>query len=410
MADTTTHAGSGHPIGAVVGAARAGFAGIVEAQTWSLGGAETRDLLVEVTALAAQVAELQARLLVHGESTGATSTEVQATSTAAWLAGTTRTVKRDAFAATKLAGKLAAWEATRFSVARGEVLPDQAGVIVDAVEALPEQTWVRQQCEKHLLALAAEHDAKDLKTLGRRVLAVIDPEAAEAHEAKLLEEEEKRAATKTRFSMGTNGDGTHTGRFTIPDLYADMLKKALHGFAAPKHVRSQGGAYDYQRPSPERAGEAFCEFIERHPIDQVPDAGGTSATVVVTVELATLLGGIKAAALDTGTMITAGTARRLACEAGIIPAVLNGTSQVLDLGRKNRFHTKTQRLAIGLAQKHCQAPACTDLDRPGQKFQAVMAAPSSDGSTPSRRSRSDTSSETVSRNRTVLSPTRRSSK
>ena len=190
------------------------------------------------------------------------------------------------------------------------------------------------------------------------MLAVIDPEAAEAHEAKLLEDEEKRAATKTRFSMGTNGDGTHTGRFTIPDLYADMLKKVLHGFAAPKHVRSQGGVYDHHRPSPERAGEAFCEFIERYPTDQVPEAGGTSATVVVTVELATLLGGIKAAALDTGTMITAGTARRLACEAGIIPAVLNGTSQVLDLGRKNRFHTKTQRIAIGLAQKHCQAPAC----------------------------------------------------
>ena len=50
-------------------------------------------------------------------------------------------------------------------------------------------------------------------------------------------------------------------------------------------------------------------------------------------DLETLLGGIKAAKLDTGEHISAGLARRIACEAGIIPAVLGGKSEVLDLGR-----------------------------------------------------------------------------
>ncbi len=101
MADHTTTVGSGHPISTVVCAARTGFAGLVDQATWSLGGAETRDLLLQVTASAAQVTELQARLLTHGETTGATTTEAQETSTAAWLAGTTRTTKRTAFTATR---------------------------------------------------------------------------------------------------------------------------------------------------------------------------------------------------------------------------------------------------------------------------------------------------------------------
>lgn len=358
MADHTTTAGSGHPIAAVVQAARTGLTGLVDQPTWSLAGDETRDLLQQLTVLSAQVTELQTRLLVHGDATGATTTEPGATTTAAWLAGTTRTTHRRACATTRLATGLAAHEPSRVALARGEVLTEQAEVIIDAVEALPDRPDLREQCERHLLDLAATHDATDLRKLGRRVLEVVDPAAAEAHEAKLLDEQEKAARKKTRFTMGDNGDGTHTGRFTVPDLHADLLTKILHGLAAPKHVRSTGRTYDHARPTPERAGQAFCEFIERYPLDQVPHAGGTSATVVVTMDLETLLGGDRVAMLDTGTPITAATARRLACQAGIIPAVLGGKSKVLDLGRRTRFHTEAQRLAIALEQKHCQGPLC----------------------------------------------------
>lgn len=358
MADHHDTYGSGHPIGAAVLSSRAALAAVVDHPTWALGGHETHDLLVQVTALAAQVSEVQARLLAHAEATDATTTEAQATSTAAWLAATTRTTRRAARAATKLADDLTAHEATRLALARGEVLTDQASVIIEAVEALPSDAEVRERCEQHLLAAAAHHDAIELKILGRRVLAVVDPEAAEAHEADLLDKQERAAETKTRFSMGDNGDGTSTGRFTIPDLHGDMLRKALTALAAPRHVRSQGESYDHDRPSPARMGEAFCEFVGGYPAGELPHVGGTSASVVVTMDLATLLGGAKAASLDTGTMITAATARRLACQAGVIPAVLGGSSKVLDLGRKARFHTEAQRLALAIEQRHCQSPLC----------------------------------------------------
>ena len=100
-----------------------------------------------------------------------------------------------------------------------------------------------------------------------------------------------------------------------------MFKKALYAFAAPKHQAAQGPLGD-RKPTPERLGQAFVELIHRYPAKSLPKAGGLNATVVVLMELDTLMGGLKAAHLDTGETISPGAARRLACEAGIIPAVL----------------------------------------------------------------------------------------
>jgi len=62
--------------------------------------------------------------------------------------------------------------------------------------------------------------------------------------------------------------------------------------------------------------------------------------------------------LDTGGQISATEARRLACRAGIIPMVLSGKSQVLDVGRKRRFHTEAMRLAMGVRDGGCTAEHC----------------------------------------------------
>ena len=51
------------------------------------------------------------------------------------------------------------------------------------------------KAEAHLIDLAAHHDAKALQVLGRRLLEVIDPEAADAHEAK-PSSKEKNATPK----------------------------------------------------------------------------------------------------------------------------------------------------------------------------------------------------------------------
>ena len=70
------------------------------------------------------------------------------------------------------------------------------------------------------------------------------------------------------------------------------------------------------------------------------------------------MGGLKAARLDTGETISPGLARRLACEAAIIPAVLGGKSQVLDLGRKRRFHNEAQRIVKIIEAGGCEIEGC----------------------------------------------------
>ena len=195
--------------------------------------------------------------------------------------------------------------------------------------------------------------------LGRHVLDVVAPEVAEEHERRLLEDEERRARERTRLTMSEDGHGLVHGRFSIPALHASMLRKALLGLAAPRHqaathpVGSVAG-----RPSPQRLGAAFCEYVERYPADRLPHAGGASATVVVTIGLDQLHEALGAGVLDDHGRISATEARRLACEAGIIPSVLGGPGQVLDVGRRKRFHTEPQRLALALRDGGCTADGC----------------------------------------------------
>jgi hypothetical protein len=246
-------------------------------------------------------------------------------------------------------------------LASGQVNVEQAEVILRALDELPNDLdpEVMSQAEAHLIDLAADYDAKALRVLGRRILEVVSPETADAHEARLLEREERAAQAATRLTVWDDGHGQVHGRFTVDALTGAALKKALWAIAAPKHQASQG-PLGTRRPTPERLGQAFCELILRYPADRLPKAGGLNAAVVVTMTLDTLMGGLKAASLDTGEMISASLARRLACDAGIIPQVLGGPSQVLDQGRKTRYYTEAQRIAKATEAGGCQIDGCDE--------------------------------------------------
>jgi hypothetical protein len=79
-------------------------------------------------------------------------------------------------------------------------------------------------------------------------------------------------------------------------------------------------------------------------------------TLVVRLTLDGLLSGLGEARLDgVDQPISAGAARRMAAEAGIIPIVMGGPSEVLDLGREQRLFNKKHRLAIGELYSACAA-------------------------------------------------------
>jgi hypothetical protein len=87
------------------------------------------------------------------------------------------------------------------------------------------------------------------------------------------------------------------------------------------------------------------------------------AQVVVLIDHQTLVDGLlregSRCELADGTPISPETARRLACEAGVISAVLGSPSEPLDVGRRRRLATPAQRIALRLRSRTCEFPSCT---------------------------------------------------
>ena len=343
-----------------------------------LDQAATANLLRGLAQVASRLDALTATVLAHAVEVRVEETN-GATTTATWWADATNRTRATAHRDVKLAVALSRFTALAEAFAEGRVNSEQAHAIARALGDLESdgpsdlEPVVVEQAEKHLVDCADGFDAKHLKVLGRHVLTVVAPEVGEAHEAKLLEDEERRAAEKTRLTFASDGHGMVHGRFSIPTLHGAMLAKAIQALTwakkDPTGVRKT-------RPTPVAAGAAFTELLERMDAKDLPSVGGVGATVVVTMTTDSLMGGLAAAALDTGEIISAGAARRLACEAGVIPMVLGGKSEVLDVGRRRRFHTRAQRLAIAQRDKTCVVGGC---DAPPSRCHVHHVIPWSEG-------------------------------
>ncbi|MEP7739303.1 DUF222 domain-containing protein, partial [Nocardioides sp. 31GB23] len=321
----------------------------------------------------ARLVEVRSQLLSHAETVAVAETNASP-SVAVWHSNATRSTKRESFRQVRLAEGLVRYDLVREALGRGDVIAEQASVICTALDELPDDLdpSVLEQATKALVAFAEVHDAKALRVLGRRILEVVAPEVAEAWEAEQLAKEEREAEKSAVFRMREDGHGRIKGSFTVPLLVGQMLERALLAFAAPKYQIANRAAADadeheereeqapvpVRRPTAERLGAAFVELVERLDPKELPKAGGVNATVVVTMTLDSLKDGLVAATLDTGDRISAATARRLACEAGVVPVVLGGKSQPLDVGRAKRYFTPAQRVAMGIRDGGCTARGC----------------------------------------------------
>ena len=321
--------------------------------------AEKEATLVALAGARSQLDELTARVLAASGDVGEAHGLRDA---AAWLAVATRTTRHEARRALALGRALEAHPSVASALSSGALRTEQARAVADAVDALPvhvdEET--RWQAESALLALARDHDARDLKQIGKRILDVVAPEVGECHEATVLAAEEARADAGVELVLVDDGSGRCHGRFEAPSHVGKMLKRHLLALANPaRHteddLKDDTGAW---KPLRRRMGEAFVEYVERYPEDRTPLTAGVNATVVVTMTLEQLRADVGTAQLDDGARMSASQARRLACEAGIIPAVLDSRSVPLDLGRRSRLFTKSQRIALGLRDGGCTARGC----------------------------------------------------
>ena len=111
--------------------------------------------------------------------------------------------------------------------------PEQAAVIVDAIERLPLAEHVRRRGEQLLLEEADRLNATDLHRAGRHLAQVVDPDGDEREAEKALDRED-RAAHLGRFLTITDdgcGGVRVKGRGTVED--GAILRAALLPLTKP---------------------------------------------------------------------------------------------------------------------------------------------------------------------------------
>jgi hypothetical protein len=340
-------------------------ASVAEVPPGSMGDDELMGAVEASSVLENRVAAVKLGLLAEVDRRRLAK-RLGATGTDAWAASLTGTTRGAMAGGIWLARLLEdKYPTTRDAFAAGGINQAQARVIVRAAERLPGgvSTEQRVTSEAGLVAKAVHGmDARGLRRAARRMLEKVSKELADEHEADQLRGEEKRAEREACFAMSDNGDGTVSGRFTISELHASLLRAFLERLCSPRRLaRNTAGETVADETvatgvnSYERQGRAFGELIEHLPQEGFGRGG---IGVMVHLDHQHLLDGLASARLDTGLDISAGQARRLACTAGIIPTVLDGDSVVLDLGRTRRLHTPAQARALSVTNETCAAEGC----------------------------------------------------
>jgi hypothetical protein len=320
---------------------------------------EHKDVLIALARVISRAEAERMRVLASADDI---AVETGARSTAHWLADATRDNIGPLRRLSALAEALdERWTQLGAALAAGAVNVPQAQVIAEALDQLPPSldAEMRAKAEAHLISEAGHYGPRELRRLGHGLLEVVAPEIADEAEYQRLLAEEKRSRAETRLNIRDRGDGTSDLTARLPTPEAHRLRTYLDAYTSPRRhpLGSLSGDID-QLPMPRRRGEAFCALLENLPVSGLPKHGGTATSVMVILDLEGLKTATGWAETSTGDRMTAEHARRLACQAGIIPVVLGGKGEILDLGRSRRFYSADQRKAMAVRDRHCTAHGC----------------------------------------------------
>lgn len=197
--------------------------------------------------------------------------------------------------------------------------------------------------EKLLVGSAGGLGLDELRKLLTRAEAWLDPDGVEPRD------DEKRA--QRAFNVFERNGMIHFNGRLDAESGAPVIT-ALRGYVSAAFA-ARKDAVDPDAPDADRrtvamiqadALSAFCSHMLGCTAEG-PILSG--ATVVVRLDLADLESGIGFATIDgIDQPISAAAARRMAASGGVIPCILGGDSEILDWGRKKRFFTPAQRLAL----------------------------------------------------------------
>jgi len=287
------------------------------------------------------------------------------------------------------AAVLASRPVVQDAAASGAITLGQAHAIRDVLENLPGTLDAAQkdQAQQLLLAAAERVGADKLRTMTDAILDTVAPDAKDTPEQRQakLELRDARAARRRCLRFGVPTDGSIDFRGSLPLIEGTRLKNLVDAIAA-RDYRAAKDATDRDRlaASPDqRLADALMTVVTAAeqqtsggsrtdqpgvaPGDQKGSNGQKSVSIPVGgAQISVLIResdlydrATAAGMLPDGAQLSAGELRRLMCDAGMVPVVLGGSGEILDLGRERRLASPALRHAVGLRDGRCVFPGCT---------------------------------------------------
>ena len=207
--------------------------------------------------------------------------------------------------------------------------------------------------EETIAGQAALYTAGELRTWATRLVESLDQDGPEP-------DDDRPARQVNELTIVPNRDGEGgriSGRLDDAALF-EAVATAVDAAAAPRD------SLDRRTPAERQAhalGEV-CAFTLGHaPSAVISETGGRRPVISVLITLDDLQRRARAAVLDFAGAVSPASLRMLACDAGIVPIVMNGAGQPLDVGRTKRTVPDGLRRAVTARDRGCAHPGC---DRP----------------------------------------------
>ncbi len=212
------------------------------------------------------------------------------------------------------------------------------------------------ECQETFLCYVETLGPSELRTLAARLVEVVDPDLADADDAKRLAAEEPAHRGRfLRLSSDFHGSMRITGQ--LPAADAALLSAQLEALMPPQTTYTEAG--EVAGPDVRRADALVLLTQIAASSGRLPARGGDRPRVHLALDYQTLasgLGRVTVLGVDGVDGLSAAEARRLACDADLVPIVLGTGSRPLDVGRTYRAFTPGIRAALVQRDQGCVFP------------------------------------------------------
>ena len=272
------------------------------------------------------------------------------------------------------------------ALAEASISTRQATVILGSLQQLPRDLAPQQELavQETLVDQAQRWDPAELRVLGEHLVEVVDPDHADLLLERQLERDEQAAHRNRELHLHHDGHGSTRIKGQLPAADGEKLAALLDSLTDTHRSNDDpplcgsscpGASCGLCGGRPSRAmrrADALMEIAQAYADAKRALAHGSDrARINVTVDLDTLRTGIGCTDTTFGPL-SAQQLRLLACDAEIIPMVLNGLGIPLDVGQLHRFFEGELRAALVARDGGCVFPGC---EQPARRCDAHHIKP-----------------------------------